>query len=277
MHGPGIDEPIYMERDLNSNGAFEETERFFYHADGLGSTLALTNNAGQVVERYRYDSFGNPTILGPGPDGLIDTLDDVTLTESAYGNPYLFTSREWDPETGLYYYRSRYYDPRTGTFLQEENISGDDIHPTQRYLYTSGDPVNYIDPFGNTAVAIGGEIGAPFGIPGIVIGIGIGIVVTIVIAVAAKRAADQAGCPVLRASGGKDFPTNPDDWVPPPGVKEEPKAKESSGGKHRHWKDASGKTVRRWDKGKPGKPGNQGRDHWHDPVNRPGEHIPPNR
>ncbi len=150
VHGPGIDEPLMMERDLNANGTFEETERFFYHADGLGSTIALTNNTGQVVERYRYDSFGQPTILGPGPDGLIDTPDDVTLTESAYGNPYLFTSREWDAETGLYFYRARYLDPRTGTFLQEDPVAGFLFIPQSlnQYPYVENNPINFTDPFG---------------------------------------------------------------------------------------------------------------------------------
>ncbi len=139
-----------MERDLNSNGTFEETERFFYHADGLGSIVALSNSTGQVVERYRYDSFGQPTITGPGPDGLIDTPDDVTLTESAYGNPYLFTSREWDPETGLYHIRSRYFDPRMGGFLQEDRIAGFLFNPQSlnRYPYVENNPINFTDPFG---------------------------------------------------------------------------------------------------------------------------------
>ncbi|MBI4355286.1 MAG: RHS repeat-associated core domain-containing protein [Candidatus Omnitrophica bacterium] len=120
-HGPGIDEPLIMERDVDLNGSLEA--RIFYHTDGLGSTVALTNTSGAVVERYRYESFGQPTILGPGPDGLMDTADDVTLSCSAYGNPYLFTGREYDCESGLYFYRARYYDPKTGRFLQEDPVN----------------------------------------------------------------------------------------------------------------------------------------------------------
>ena len=71
-----------------------------------------------------------------------------------------------------------------------------------------------------------------------------------------------------------DFPSNPDDWVPPKGVKEETKTRERTGGKHRQWKDESGKIVRRWDKGTPGKPGWRGSDHWHDEN---GNHVKPNR
>ncbi|MBN1974592.1 MAG: hypothetical protein JW787_13210 [Sedimentisphaerales bacterium] len=33
------------------------------------------------------------------------------------GNPYMFTARAYDIETGLYYYRARYYNPYIGRFL----------------------------------------------------------------------------------------------------------------------------------------------------------------
>ncbi len=32
-HGPGIDEPLSIARDLNHNGTFESNEHFFYHTD----------------------------------------------------------------------------------------------------------------------------------------------------------------------------------------------------------------------------------------------------
>ncbi|MBI4342102.1 MAG: hypothetical protein HY599_01900, partial [Candidatus Omnitrophica bacterium] len=82
LHGPGIDEPLVLERDLDHSGTFEATERFTYHADGLGSIVALTDSTGSVIERYRYDSFGQPTILAP---------DGTVLACSAMGNPFLFT------------------------------------------------------------------------------------------------------------------------------------------------------------------------------------------
>jgi RHS repeat-associated protein len=104
----------------------------------------------------------------------MDTPDDTVLPASALGNPFLFTGREYDAETGLYYYRARYLDPRTGTFLQEDAypkptsrldvflLSGliPRIDPRafaiaqkqplrlHRYLYAMGNPVKLVDPFG---------------------------------------------------------------------------------------------------------------------------------
>jgi hypothetical protein len=60
-----------------------------------------------------------------------------------------------------------------------------------------------------------------------------------------------------------DFPSDPDYWAPPEGWKEDERTKISSGGRHRRWIDEKGRERRRFDKGEPGKPGWQGRDHWH--------------
>ncbi len=84
-HGPGIDEPLIMEKNAQS---------FYYHADGLGSITELTNQSGTVAQRYSYSSFGK-----------IESQLDPNFVQ-----PYTFTSREFDPETGLYYYRARTYD-----------------------------------------------------------------------------------------------------------------------------------------------------------------------
>jgi len=100
-HGPGIDEPLIMERSGQS---------FFYHSDGLGSIVELTNSTGSAIQSYVYDSFGR----------IVQKTGNLT-------NPYTFTAREFDSETGLYYYRGRYYDASLGRFLQEDPISYKDL------------------------------------------------------------------------------------------------------------------------------------------------------
>ncbi len=111
LHGPGIDQPLGFFRDTNADcnpfvdfGGFGEPIVDLL-GDGLGSRVALAAEthgffrAVFLTERYAYDSFGMPTITGPGPDNQLDTGDDVTLTESALGNPFLFTGREYDTDT----------------------------------------------------------------------------------------------------------------------------------------------------------------------------------
>jgi RHS repeat-associated protein len=144
VHGPGVDEPLAL---------YSGRETYYYHADGLGSITALTDRQGQVVQKYEYDSFGN---LKEGL-GFID-------------QPYTYTGREWDKETGLYYYRARYYDPTIGRFINRDpigilgniynnqyNVSFDQyVSSVQNtYAYTENNPVNYIDPSGLWSLSVG--------------------------------------------------------------------------------------------------------------------------
>ena len=59
----------------------------------------------------------------------------------------MFTGREYDSETGLYFYRARYYDPAIGRFISEDPIgfSGGDLN---LYAYVRNNPVKYKDPLG---------------------------------------------------------------------------------------------------------------------------------
>ncbi|UCF08029.1 MAG: RHS repeat-associated core domain-containing protein, partial [Thermoplasmata archaeon] len=71
---------------------------------------------------------------------------------SALENRYLFTSREWDEETGLYYYRARYYAPEIGRFLSQDPLINSGI--VNLYVYVDCDPVNSIDPTGEDLIFI---------------------------------------------------------------------------------------------------------------------------
>jgi RHS repeat-associated protein len=102
----------------------------YYNADGLGSVTSLTNSAGAAAETYTYDSFGK-----------------VTASSGSLTNPFQYTGREMDPETGLYYYRARYYDPSVGRFLGEDPI-GFQAGDSNFYRYVQNGPVSLTDPQG---------------------------------------------------------------------------------------------------------------------------------
>ncbi|MBW8039244.1 MAG: hypothetical protein FVQ85_04520 [Planctomycetes bacterium] len=126
IFGPGIDEPICM--------IVSGVGTYYYHFDGLGSVAALSNSSGNMVERYSYDVFGEPN------------------RTSSIGNPYMFTGRRYEPDSGLYYYRARYYSPQIGRFLQTDPIGY--VDSMNLYTYVVNNPINLNDPTGKIIAKI---------------------------------------------------------------------------------------------------------------------------
>ncbi len=115
-----VDEPLAVLRSAATS---------YFHADGLGSVTSLSNAAGSIANTYIYDSFGK-----------------LTASTGSLVNPFQYTARESDSETGLYYYRARYYDPQIGRFIKEDPtgfLAGENF-----YAYAFGSPTNWIDPMG---------------------------------------------------------------------------------------------------------------------------------
>jgi RHS repeat-associated protein len=108
-------------------------QRVYYHADGLGSTSALTDADGHVVSSYAYDAFGR-------------TLNQ---TEN-FANSYLFAGEQRDAALSLDYLRARYYNPSNGRFLSADTFPSTPDQPLSmnRYLYAYANPTNYTDPSG---------------------------------------------------------------------------------------------------------------------------------
>jgi RHS repeat-associated protein len=154
FNGRYIDELCVFERkdvgDVDGDGNKTELQRFYYHTDSLGSVRAVTWYNGtdeKIIERVAYDIFGKATIWNWGPNRIFGDGDDVTAAStSLVGNPYLFTGRDFDAETGLYYYRNRYYSPETGRFVSQDPLGY--INGPNLYQYCFSDPVNFFDPWG---------------------------------------------------------------------------------------------------------------------------------
>ena len=130
LYGSYVDEPTVMFRPWNGGWAAQ-----YYHRNSRFDVVALTWPSGKVAERYAYDAYGNPVIMAPG-GGI--------RSQPATDNPYLFTGRRRDKETGLYYFRARYFDSELGRFLSRDP-SG---YPDGMNSYGAYMVPNYQDPYG---------------------------------------------------------------------------------------------------------------------------------
>jgi RHS repeat-associated protein len=125
-HGPGTDDQLIRTTP---------TANQYYHKDGLGSVVALTDTSGATLGTQLYDAWGNK----------------LAVTSSGSIAQYGYTGREPD-ETGLIYYRARYYDPSVGRFTQRDpsGFKGG----LNLYAYVNGNPVNKTDPTGMTPIPL---------------------------------------------------------------------------------------------------------------------------
>ncbi|HET6456058.1 MAG TPA: RHS repeat-associated core domain-containing protein, partial [Armatimonadota bacterium] len=131
--GTYIDEPLIFDKDTDGDGDCTDaggSSRFFYCQQANFNVVALAESDGDVVEKIKYDPYGEYTFI----------LDGST------GNTLLFQGQRYDAESGLYYFRNRYLSPVLGSFLQRDpHEYGDGMH---LYLFAHDAPVGRRDPLG---------------------------------------------------------------------------------------------------------------------------------
>jgi RHS repeat-associated protein len=106
---------------------------YFYCYDGNGNVVALLNAAtGAITADYEYGPF-RELIRATGPMAKV--------------NPFMFSTKYYDWETGLSYYGYRYYNPSTGRWLSKDPM-GEQQRAMNLYQFTANDCVNGIDILG---------------------------------------------------------------------------------------------------------------------------------
>ena len=108
---------------------------FVYHFNNVGSTMAVTDARGDVVEAYHYTPYGELV------DG--EYREDI---------PFLYNGQcgVTTDGNGLYYMRARYYNIEIKRFMNQDVLLGtlERVSSLNRYAYVEGNPVSYLDPFG---------------------------------------------------------------------------------------------------------------------------------
>ncbi|MBC8351077.1 MAG: hypothetical protein H8E66_03770 [Planctomycetes bacterium] len=132
LYGNAVDQILAQEDDTTASTS---ADRVLWHlADNLGTVRDLAKNDGTLGEHYKYDSYGQ---IAAG---------DTSVTR------YLYTSREYDPDTGLQYNRARWYDANSGQWISEDPL-GFEGGDTNLVRYVGNGVANQVDPSGLQSVA----------------------------------------------------------------------------------------------------------------------------
>lgn len=124
---------------LKSDGT---TQQYMYlHRDYLSSIVAVTNQAGVVVEKRLFDAWGN---IAKVQDGAGNNLTKLTVIDRGY------TGHEHLQGVNLIHMNGRLYDPVVHRFLQPDNFIQDpnNTQNYNRYSYVLNNPLKYSDKNG---------------------------------------------------------------------------------------------------------------------------------
>ncbi len=126
---------IYYLHGLGLVCEYDNLDVRTYHFDYRGSTVAITDMSGNIIDTFEYDTYGKMV----SHTGSTDT-------------PYQYNGRDGvmtDPN-GLLYMRARYYSPDMRRFISADILPGgiDNAVTLNRYAYANANPVTNIDPFG---------------------------------------------------------------------------------------------------------------------------------
>lgn len=125
----------------------------YMHRDHLGSTTAVTDSAGVVLERMAYEPFGKRRT----PAGALDAANTLAGVTTDRG----YTNHEHLDGLDLIHMNGRVYDPTIGRFLSADptNARPFNIQSFNRYTYVHNNPMMANDPSGFVMMAAGGGSG----------------------------------------------------------------------------------------------------------------------
>ncbi len=137
---PGyIDGLILRDRDADSSLASGLEERVYVMQDANMNVTAVADETGAILERYRYDPYGNRTVLDADFTDDADAVSDVEMLHGHQGGRYV-------EALDAYHFRHRFYSPELQRWLNPDPAGY--VDGPNAYAYVMNDPVSYRDPMG---------------------------------------------------------------------------------------------------------------------------------
>ncbi len=136
----GMDNHIIMDTSPVTDGTEGTAEKIWFHKDERGNIIAISNNTGIILERYKYKVYGEHKVLD---------ANFVEKTTEAI-SPFLWGGSLYEPETDLYWMRNRYYSKEMKRFINVDplGIWGDANNLGNGFAYVAGMVVEASDPTG---------------------------------------------------------------------------------------------------------------------------------
>ena len=109
---------------------------YYFHRDGIGSIVNVTNGTGDTAWSYSYEPYGNVKMA---------TQSDPSAPE----NPIRFAGEYVDATSGLINLRARRYNATSGSFLSKDPVAAALRDPAiSSYAYADDRPTVFVDPSG---------------------------------------------------------------------------------------------------------------------------------
>lgn len=114
-----------------------ELQNEIYHPvhDHNGNVTVLLDSLGNPFETYRYTAFGEVTIYNNAGDQIENSK-----------NPWRFSSKRYDDETGFIYFGRRYYSAEIGRWVTPDPLGFDE--GPNLYAYVLNNPLTHVDLYG---------------------------------------------------------------------------------------------------------------------------------
>jgi RHS repeat-associated protein len=140
---------LYTEKEVVGGEVLFDPSHFKYlHPDHLGSIVLVSDSVGDVVEEYAYDPFGRHR---DPVNGQVTLPSEVSGRTQDTG----YTGQKEISKLELMNYKARLYDPVIARFLQPDVLIQSPLNALNfnRYTYVMNNPINLIDPSGNSSVS----------------------------------------------------------------------------------------------------------------------------
>jgi RHS repeat-associated protein len=139
---PGLYKVLAVTTGSNTERYIHDPMGIAQHEDNIGNWHFLTKDGLDTV-RHVYDHMLDEVYAVER-----DPYGELIADSGTNPTPFEYTGEPLD-DNGLLHLRAPYYDSSLGVF-----VSLDPLETPNRYAYVNSDPINRIDPTGNTPVEI---------------------------------------------------------------------------------------------------------------------------